>query len=32
MRVIGWKSSKVALGYAGTTDNKRKDLINALPE
>ena len=32
MRVIGWKSSKVALGYAGTTDNKRKDLIDNLPE
>ena len=32
MEAVGWKSSKVALGYVKTDSNKVKKMINALPE
>jgi len=32
MKVVGWKSDKVALGYIDTTDSKVKHLINGLPK
>lgn len=32
MKAVGWKSSKVALGYVKTDSKKVKDMINGLPE
>ena len=32
MKAVGWKSSKVALGYVKTDSKKVKQMIDNLPE